>query len=152
MKIERFEDLIDWTRHTHGRLSRCLERASTRHEQQRAQWLLAYLADQEKGLACTIGRIEQRASANALHTCIYDYLVREPVMLSGPCAKPYANMSVEGISHEVFEIHNQVMELYRSLARRAEIDGARQLAGELLAVEEHTTLRLATQVGRIDEF
>ncbi|WP_028241282.1 hypothetical protein [Stutzerimonas azotifigens] len=152
MKIERFEDLIDWTRNTHGRLSRCLARAASQHEQQRIQWLLAYLADHEQALARAIGRIEQHASPNALNTCIYDYLVREPVMLSGPCAKPYASMTLEGISREVFDIHNQVLELYRSLSRRAEIDGARDLANELLALEEHATLRMATQVGRVDEF
>jgi hypothetical protein len=64
---------------------------------------------------------------------------------------PYAAMSVEQISYELFTIHNQVMDLYRSLARRAEIDGARDLANELLALESHETMRLATQFNRVNE-
>ncbi|MFC3608222.1 ATPase [Stutzerimonas tarimensis] len=151
MKIERFEDLIDWTRHTHGRLSTCLSRAAGKHEQLRAQWLLTYLADHEKALARTIGRMEQHAKPHVLRTCIYDYLIREPILFSGPSAKAYDSMSVDDISREVFDIHNQVIELYRSLARRAEIEGARVLADDLLKLEEHETMRLATQVGRINE-
>lgn len=151
MKIERFEDLIDWTRHTHGRLAKCLGRAANRHEELRAQWLLTYLADHERALASTIGRIEQHANSNALRTCIYDYLAREPILFSGPSAKAYDSMSVDDISREVFGIHNQVIELYRSLARRAEIEGARNLATDLLKLEEHETMRLATQVGRMNE-
>lgn len=43
------------------------------------------------------------------------------------------------------------MDLYRSLARRAEIDGARELANDLLALESHETMRLATQFNRVNE-
>ena len=60
-------------------------------------------------------------------------------------------MSLEEISRELFTIHNQVMDLYRSLARRAEIDGARDLATDLLALESHETMRLAMQFNRVNE-
>ena len=151
MKIERFEDLIDWTRDTHRELARCLGRSALRHEEQRAQWLLAYLADHEKALANTIERVEHHADPKAQHTWIYDYVARNPVMRGQPCAKPYATMSLEEISRELFTIHNQVMDLYRSLARRAEIDGARDLATDLLALESHETMRLAMQFNRVNE-
>ncbi|WP_199270051.1 ATPase [Stutzerimonas stutzeri] len=151
MKIERFEDLIDWTRDTHRELSRCLRRSALRHEEQRAQWLLAYLADHEKALTSTIERVERHADPKALHTWVYDYVARNPVIRSQPCAMPYATMSVEEISRELFTIHNQVMDLYRSLARRAEIDGARELASDLLALESHETMRLAVQFNRVNE-
>ncbi len=151
MKIERFEDLVDWTRHTHEHLSRCLGRSAAKHEETRAQWLLTYIADHEKALASTVARIEQHADPKALHTWICDYLERNPVLRNQPCDKPYAQMSVEDISREIFTVHNQVIDLYRSLARRAEIDGARDLANELLDLEQHETMRMAQQVGRINE-
>ncbi|MCW3147804.1 ATPase [Stutzerimonas stutzeri] len=150
MKIERFEDLIDWTRETHGLLARCMAHSSDRHAETRAKWLLVYLADHERALAETIGKIEQHADPKALHTWIYDYLARTPVLPNQAC-KPYENMDVDEISREIFDVHNQVLDLYRSLARRADIDGARSLADDLLQLEEHETMRLAQQVGRINE-
>jgi hypothetical protein len=122
-----------------------------RHEDQRTKWLLVYLADHEKALANTIERVERYADPKALHTWIYDYVARNPVIHSRPCAMPYAEMSLEEISREVFTVHNQVMDLYRSLARRAEIDGARELANDLLALESHETMRLATQFNQVNE-
>jgi hypothetical protein len=150
MKIERFEDLIDWTRDTHAMLARCMARCSDKHEETRAKWLLVYIADHERALAETVDKIEKHADPKALHTWIYDYLTRNPVLRNQAC-KAYDTMTVEEISLDIFTIHNQVIDLYRSLARRAEIDGARNLAEDLLQLEEHETMRLARQVSRIHE-
>ncbi|MGE4404670.1 ATPase [Pseudomonas sp.] len=150
MKIERFEDLIDWTRDTHNLLARCMARCSDKHEETRAKWLLVYIADHERALAETIDKIEKHADPKALHTWIYDYLARNPVLRNQAC-KSYDTMTVEEISLDIFLTHNQVIDLYRSLARRAEIDGARELAEDLLRLEEHETMRLAQQVNRIHE-
>ena len=150
MKIERFEDLIDWTRDTHAMLARCMARCSDKHDETRAKWLLVYIADHERALAETVEKIERHADPKALHTWIYDYLTRNPVLRNQAC-KAYDTMSVEEISLDIFTIHNQVIDLYRSLARRAEIDGARNLAEDLLHLEEHETMRLARQVSRIHE-
>ncbi|EIK52239.1 hypothetical protein YO5_01604 [Stutzerimonas stutzeri TS44] len=150
MKIERFEDLIDWTRKTHDLLARCMGRSSDRHAETRAKWLLAYLADHERVLAQTIGKIEQHADPKALHTWIFDYLGHAPVLPNQAC-RAYETMDVETISREIFDVHNQVLDLYRALARNADIDGARKLVEDLLQLEEHETMRLAQQVGRINE-
>jgi hypothetical protein len=72
-------------------------------------------------------------------------------VLRNQACKAYDTMTVEEISLDIFTIHNQVIDLYRSLARRAEIDGARNLAEDLLRMEEHETMRLARQVSRIHE-
>lgn len=150
MKIERFEDLIDWTRDAHAQLARCMSAGASKQAETRAKWLLLYLADHEKVLSETISEIEAHADGKALHTWIYDYLVREPMHLGQKC-KAYHQMTVEEICADVFEMHNRILDLYRSLARRAEIDTARELARELLELEQHETMRLAQQVNRIHE-
>ena len=76
MKIERFEDLIDWTRDTHAMLARCMARCSDKHDETRAKWLLVYIADHERALAETVDKIEKHADPKALHTWIYDYLTQ----------------------------------------------------------------------------
>lgn len=151
MKIERFEDLIEWTRKTHQYLSDCMAHCASENQDTLASALLVYVSNHEKALATTIGKIEQHASDRALHTWIYDYLQHNPVELHTQCTQPYAKMSVEEISRDVFETHNQILDLYRSLERRAEIAAGRELLAELLALEEHETMRMAQQVNRIHE-
>lgn len=60
-------------------------------------------------------------------------------------------MSVDEISREIFAIHNQIIDLYRSLETRPGLDRARELLGEMLQLEEHETMRLAQQVNRMHE-
>lgn len=151
MKIERFEDLIDWTRQTHQFLADCTGHCAGEQKDTLASWLLAYLSDHEKALASTIGKIEKHADGKALHTWIYDYLVHNKVELHSRCSGKYAEMGVDEIAADIFDIHNQILDLYRSLERRADTDKARDLLAELLALEEHETMRMAQQVNRLHE-
>lgn len=67
------------------------------------------------------------------------------------CAEPYATMSFDEICESVFDLHNQVIELYRYLLSRAPIPEARYLLQPLLEMEEHETMRLAQQANRIGD-
>lgn len=151
MKIERFEDLIEWTRQTHAALSTCLSRGADQREESLARMLLVYLAEHEKMLARTIEHIEKHADRRALNTWVYDYVSRDEITLRASCSQTYAKMTVDEIARDIFNIHNQIIDLYRSLARRAEIDKAREVLNELLDLEHHEAMRLAHQVGRLNE-
>lgn len=48
MQITNFTQLIDWTRQLHQHLGKALEQGGELHQQERAQLLLAYLAEQEQ--------------------------------------------------------------------------------------------------------
>jgi hypothetical protein len=76
-------------------------------------------------------------------------LGNEPIDPHRACDRPFAQMSVEEICEAVFDLHNQVIELYRYLQGRAEIPEARELLQALLEMEEHETMRLAQQSNRI---
>jgi uncharacterized protein YpiB (UPF0302 family) len=52
----------------HRHLARCLKHCSTRQEEQRAKWLLAYLTDHEAVLEKTIAGFEKQADPKALNT------------------------------------------------------------------------------------
>ena len=60
-------------------------------------------------------------------------------------------MSFEDIAREVFQFHDQVMDLYDSLIGKAEIPEAKSLLEDLLALEEHEAMRLASQIGRMQD-
>ena len=149
MIVQRISDLIDWTRAMHRQLAQGLADGSVQHENELAKMLLSYLADHEASLEKVIDGFEHQADPKALNTWVYDYLEHKPIDLSHAYAKPFGEMNFDEICASVFDVHNQAIDLYRDLLGRADIPEARELLGELLAVEEHETMRLAQQTNRM---
>lgn len=151
VKVQKISDLIDWTRVMHQQLAERLADGSTEHEQEMARLLLAYLADHEAALEKIIGGFERGADSKALNTWVYDYLNHEQIDLNRSSNAPFANMDFNEICLAVFDAHNQAIDLYRDLLRRADIPEARQLLQQLLDIEEHETMRLAQQTNRMQD-
>ncbi|SDW14690.1 ATPase [Marinobacter mobilis] len=151
MEIKTFRELIDWTRDLHQHLSDCLAHCSGEHKQERAQALLQYLADHESELANIVAEFEHQGNHKAMETRVYDYLNHHPLETHRTCSLPYAEMSFEQISHEVFDFHDQIMDLYKTLVSKADIPEAQDLLQALLTMEEHEAMRLARQIGRMDD-
>ncbi len=149
MKVQTISDLIDWTRVMHQQLAKRLTEGSEQHEQEMAKLLLAYLADHEATLEKIIDGFEQRADTKALNTWVYDYLGHKPIDLNRSSDTPFADMDFNEICGEVFNVHNQAINLYRDLLRRADIPEAQELLQALLNIEEHETMRLAQQTNRM---
>lgn len=152
MKIETIKDLVDWTRDVHQHLGRCLAEASSKTEQAKAEALMTYVADHEAAISATIDGFEQAADAKALQTWVYDFLEHKPVDPKAASDRHFAEMSFDEISGIIFEVHNQVLLLYRYLLSQAVIPEAQELLQPLLQMEEHETMRLAQQIGRYQDF
>jgi hypothetical protein len=150
MNIERCEDLIDWTSQTHTRLSECMTEGADERSDSLARMLLVYLAEHERELTRTIARMKEHADPRALQTRLHD-AVQGDVLALDLDSEAYAQMSVDEISREVFAIHNQIIDLYRSLENCPGLDKAGELLGEMLQLEEHETMRLAQQANRMNE-
>jgi len=153
MEITTFEDLIDWTRQLHAHLSRSLHESAKLNNDEKASALLDYLARHETLLEKAVSDFEEQAEAKALSTRIYDYLDKQhkPIGPSADSYTHYASMSFEDIAREVFQFHDQVMDLYDSLIGKAEIPEAKALLEDLLAMEEHEAMRLSSQIGRMED-
>ena len=150
MKIERCEDLLDWTSRTHTRLSNCMSEAASERTDSLAKMLLDYLSLHEQELPKTISRIKERADSHALQARLND-AVNSDMLTVDLDSESYAQMTVDDISREVFSIHNRIIDIYRSLEGRPGLDKARGLLSEMLQLEEHETMRLAQQVNRMHE-
>ncbi|NIV29176.1 MAG: hypothetical protein GWN58_06600, partial [Anaerolineae bacterium] len=74
MKVQTFEDLINWTSALHQQLSECLSHCADENQQAMANWLMSYLADHETRLQKTVEGFRQKADPKALHTMVYDFL------------------------------------------------------------------------------
>ncbi len=153
MDIKTFEDLIIWARELHTNLSQCLSECSTKNQDERASSLLNYLANHESELARITEEFEKQADPKALKTRIYDYLDREHKRIKAhkSCDGHYANLDFDGIEREVFAFHDQLIDLYDSLAGKAEIPEAKELVESMKAMEEHEAMRLASQIGRMND-
>lgn len=113
--------------------------------------LLDYLSKHETLLEKAVAEFERQADPKALTTRLYDYGSHPPIESHRTCETHYEALDFEGIEREVFDFHRQVMDLYDSLIGKAEIPEAKSLLEELKALEEHEAMRLARQVGRMED-
>lgn len=151
MDIKTFGELIDWSRDLHQHLAHCLKDSATRHEEERARALLEYLSSHESELARIIDEFKHQSARNTLETRVYDYLRHNPIETHRTCDESYEKLDFGGIYREVMDFHEQVMDLYKSLAEKAEIPEAQALFEALLDMETHESMRLARQIGRMDD-
>jgi rubrerythrin len=151
MDIKTFRELIEWTSDLHAHLARCLSHCATRHEEERARALLDYLAAHESEIRRIVNEFERQAGNNALETRVYDYLYHNPIKTHRTCDEPYATLDFNGICREVFDYHDQIIDLYQTLVGKAEIPEVKELMESLLTMEKNESKRLASQVGRMDD-
>ena len=151
MDIKTFADLIDWTRQLHAHQAKCLAHCASQHENERARLLLDYLADHEAKMEKMVAAFEQQADPKALHTLVYDYLSHHSINTLQTCDPAYTTLGFDDICREVFDYHEQIIELYRSLIGKAPIPEAETLLDALLDMEEHQAMLLAVQTGRMND-
>lgn len=151
MDIRTFRELFEWTRDLHANLARCMSHCATKNEEERARALLDYLATHEAEMERIVNEFERQGDAKALETRVIDYLSHNPIKTHRTCDEPYAKLGFAGISREVFDFHDQIIDLYKTLVGKAEIPEAKELLESLLTMEQNESMRLARQVGRMDD-
>ncbi|PSF08306.1 ATPase [Marinobacter fuscus] len=151
MEIKTFADLIEWTRQLHAHLAHCLHESAKEHCSERASALLDYISRHETLLEQAVAEYEKQADPKAMHTRLYDYGVHKPIKKNQTCDTPYQSLDFDGIVREIFSFHNQVMELYDTLIGKAEIPEARTLLEDLKLLEQHEAMRMASQIGRMQD-
>ena len=151
MVIKTFEDIIVWNRQMHLRLAECLRESAEQNSNERACALMDYVASHEIALATAVSEFEKQAEPNVLQTRIYDYLDHKPLTPGQMCDAQYASMSFDDISRDIFAFHDRIMSLYETLVGKAEIEGAKSLLEDLLALEQHEAKQLASQIGRMND-
>lgn len=151
MEIKTFEDLIDWTRQLHAHLAKSLQASAAKNTNERASALLDYVASHESLLEQAVAEYEKQADPKAMKTRLYDYANHRPIESHRTCDTHYADLDFASIEREIFDFHDQVMDLYDALIGKAEIPEAKSLLEDLKALEEHEAMRLARQIGRMDD-
>lgn len=151
MEVKTFYDLIEWSRSLHAQLAQCLSHCAKLHHDERTTVLLEYLASCEIAMEKMVAGFEQQADPKVARTYVYDYTPHKPVKTHIDCDDYYAKLGTDAICAEVIEFHEQIIDLYRTLLRKAEIPEAAELMQMLLDMEENETRLLVRQIGRMDD-
>lgn len=145
MKAETFADLIKWNAGVHDMLAERMEKGADNNGDERAKGLLTYLATHERTLADTVRKIGDRADEKALNTWLYEH-VSGDLPPHDDRKIDFDNWDYEQISAEVVDVHNQIIELYRSMDERAAIPEAEEVMLELYDMQKHEILHLSDQI------
>lgn len=145
MEITTFGELIEWTREQHGSLARCLDHYSAKHKDERVRGLLEYLAGHESEIEWMVADFKRQGDEKALNTTLYDYLNSPSHHSHSPCGKHFLELDFDGICRQVFDFHNEVIELYELLLRKALIPEIEDLIGPLLDMERSQAKLVAQQ-------
>ena len=151
MQVETLRDVLVWTREFHKNLSACLQHCAGKNENARSQMLLAYLAVHEQELAQTVAGFVDTADTRALNTWCYDYMDKHPILHSTNCDAPFQDLGPEEIMSVVTDQHDQVIELYRYLFGRADIEATRELMDEVKSLEEQEIRQMVQGVNRMQD-
>ena len=154
MSIKTFGELIDVVRQLHENLALCLVQGASQHKEERARMLLNYLAAHEVEIQRVISEFERSSSTQALNTYVpylYAALEQAPSQPHKDDHASYASLSIDDISGEIFDFHDQVIEFYRHLSNEAQIPEAKELIESLLEFEHHEAMCMARQFGSIND-
>lgn len=150
MQTETYDDLLRWTAQLHGIIAQRLEEALNPETDQRSRWLMEYIADHERELAATVERYREHAGESESRTWLYEH-IGEDVPPNASWELSFVGKTSDQISEQVFDLHNQLIEVYTSMRGRAPIPAAVELMDNMLTLEEGATRRLAEQAGRVNE-
>jgi hypothetical protein len=151
MQIETLRDVLHWTAEFHQHLAQCLSRCTDKNASERARMMLDYLSDHESELSNVVRGFETSGEEHALNTWCLEYVNKHPIARHLHSDSPFADLETTQIMAVIANQHQQVIELYRYLASRADIPSARELLETLRSMEEHEMMRMAHSANRFDD-
>lgn len=151
MESETFIEVLEWTQQLHTDLAEVLSRGARTNENERASLLLNYLAEHEAGIADNIAAFTSRADEKALETHIYHYISHKVIESDRVRTAPYDKMGFDEISQMVFGLHDEVLDLYRTLLEKADIPELATLLEGVVQLEEQQVKLMVSQAGRMND-
>lgn len=151
MQIETLRDVLKWTKEFHQHLSQCLSHCADKNTNTRAKMILAYLSDHEESLTKVVSGFETSGNEHALNTWCYEYVNKHPIIQHGHCDAPFSDLDAVQIMEVIVDQHQQVIELYRYLASRADIPSAQEMLTSLKSLEEQEMMRMVQSANRFED-
>lgn len=148
MQVTNFTQLIDWTRQLHQHLASALAQGGEQQQNKRTQLLLEALAEQEQRLSHTIKTFERTNDTEALDAYIpylYSAFEQRPIDTQRIYAQSYSELSITEISEVIFDVHDQVIDLYQQLVNESQVPEAQDILKSFLVLEQDAVKELANK-------
>ncbi|WP_231870802.1 ATPase [Marinomonas aquimarina] len=113
--------------------------------------VLNYLSEHEQQLTKVIQGFELKGEEKVLNTWCYEYVQKYPITQSKHCDEPFASLNAQQIMDLIIDQHQQVVELYRYLASRAETTSTMEMLSALSSMEEHEIKRMVQSSNRFSD-
>ncbi len=149
MKVETLGELLAWSGAIHAQLEERLSTGASRSKDGPAKWFIEYAAEHEGKMARQLKGLDDSTDSKALGTWLYDWLDHPPQAPERITGGATDDLSFDAVTRAVFEVHNQVMSLFRQLLPRADIPEAKELIQRVVDLEEGHTRQMAQQMNRI---
>jgi uncharacterized protein (DUF305 family) len=113
--------------------------------------MLAYLSEHERKLGNVVHGFETSSDERVLNTWCYEYISKTPIDRHMHCEALFADLDATQLMAVIVEQHQQIIELYRYLAVRAEIPEVKELMEALKSLEEHEMMRMSQSANRFSD-
>lgn len=114
MRYQTVHDILDFVRRFHARAGRLFEAASSQAQQQKARWLLDWLADHERRFAAAIETFEQAPENSGL---LHEWLQYVPELDKIPLELPRLgnDLSVDDAVSLAIAFDDYLVRLYEAV-------------------------------------
>ena len=151
MKTETLEHLFLWASRVHQHLGEQLATEARASAEGPCRGLMEYAAEHEDSMATQIAGLIPSLASEARETWLYDWLPHSPTAPSNLVDARYREMHLEQLSRSIFSVHNEIMEMLRQLAVRADVPEVEEAIRQLLDLEDGHSRQIAQQINRISD-
>ncbi len=151
MKAQTFQYLTEWTTLFHNNLAELMEKGLPQQTDERSKWVLEYLIEHERKLAKEVEGFKEQADPKALNTWLYDQISETLPPDQRTREVDFGKMNFDQICEEIFDVHNQVMEIWKGMTSKGAIPEAKELSQKIYELEKNETMRLADQITSVNQ-
>ncbi|MCP8900649.1 hypothetical protein [Gilvimarinus xylanilyticus] len=151
MVPKTLNDLLQHTQVFHAEMAARLGRCGQDEADPRNKMLLQHLALKEQKLAATLAELERDSDWGPLQTWFYEYTDRNPIAAFNLQDIDLKNRSAATISALVADWHEQLVDLFLYLTKRAESDRTEKLARDVLAIESSHARQMSYDMARAED-
>lgn len=148
MNFERMQDVIDHARYFHNQLSAHFKSLNDQAQQERVRMLIDYLKRQESHMAAVLEQFEANASPGLLET-YFQYTA--PLHAEADKLRQEPDLSLDEVINHAIRFDEKLVDLYRTLAREADVPAVREVCEKLLLLEEEQRRNRSRSISELQQ-
>jgi hypothetical protein len=151
LKVETLSELLDWCSAIHSRMAERMTRGAEATADGPTRWLMEYVAKHEAQMAAQMDATRDDADPGALKTWVQDWFQHPPARPDEITEGADQHQAFEAVSRTVFDAHNEIMKVLRTVIGQADVPESRDLIEQMVTLEEGHSRQIGQQMNRISD-